>query len=84
MTVKGDTIFKEKLSGSWKNYIRNLVNFHSSSRTSENFHFDGLALSKIYKVLDEKVQKSYVSWHWRVIHKEKLTLEKYAFLYVMQ
>ena len=27
----------------------------------ENLHFDGLLLSKAYKVLDEKVQKSYVS-----------------------
>ena len=48
MTVKGDTIFKEKLTGSWKNYIRNLVNFHWSSCTSENLHSDGRALSKIY------------------------------------
>ena len=27
----------------------------------KNFHFDGILLSKVYKVLDEKVQKSYVS-----------------------
>ena len=33
----------------------------------KNFHFDGILLSKVYKVLDEKVQKSYVSWHWRVM-----------------
>ena len=26
-----------------------------------SLHFDGLALSKAYKVLDEKVQKNYVS-----------------------
>ena len=25
--------------------------------------FDGLVLSKAYKVLDKQVQKSYVSWH---------------------
>ena len=41
--------------------------------------FDGLILFKAYKVLDEKVHKSYVSWQWRVIHKEKLILEKYTF-----
>ena len=61
MTVKGDAKFKGKLSCGLKNNIRNLVNFHASSRKSENLHFDGLLLSKAYKVLDEKVQKSYVS-----------------------
>ena len=61
MTLKGDAIFEEKLTSGLKNEIRNLVNFHASSRKSENLHFDGLVLSKAYKVLDEKVQKSYVS-----------------------
>ena len=54
-------MFKEKLSGGLKTDIRNLVNFHASSRKSEYLHFDGLVLSKAYKVLVEKVQKSYAS-----------------------
>ena len=41
--------------------IRNLINFRVSSRKSENLLFGGLVLSKSYKVLDEKVQKNYVS-----------------------
>ena len=45
----------------WKNDIRKLINFHASIRKSENLHFDGLVLFKAYKVLDEKVQKNYVS-----------------------
>ena len=61
MTLKGDAIFKEKLTGGLKNDIRNLVNFNASSRNSENLHFDKLLLSKAYKVLDGKVQKSCVS-----------------------
>ena len=61
MTLKGDAIFKEKLTGGLKNDIRNLVNFHASSRKPENLHFDGHILSKAYKVLGEKVQRSYVS-----------------------
>ena len=61
MTPKGDVIFKEKLTGRLKKNMRKLVNFHASSRKSENLHFDGLILSKAYKVLDEKVQKRYVS-----------------------
>ena len=61
MTLKGDAIFKEKLAGGLKNDIRNLINFHASSRKSGKLHFDGFVLYKAYKVLDEKVQKSYVS-----------------------
>ena len=61
MTLKGDAMFKEKLTGGLKNDIRNLINFRASSRKSENLHFDRLVLSKTYKVLNEKVQKSYVS-----------------------
>ena len=61
MTLKDDATFKEKLTGGLKNGISNLVNFHASSRKSENFPFDGLVLSKAYKVLDEKVQKTFVS-----------------------
>ena len=61
MALKGDAIFKEKVTGGLKNEIRNLVNFYASSHKTENVHFDGLVLSKAYKVLDEKVKKSYVS-----------------------
>ena len=50
-----------KLTCGLKNNLRNLLNFHVSSWKSKNLHFDGLLLSKAYKDLDEKVQKSYVS-----------------------
>ena len=59
--TQGDAKYKGKLTYSLKNEIRNLVNFHVSSRKSENLHFDELLLSKAYKDLDEKVPKSYVS-----------------------
>ena len=36
MTLNGDTKFKEKLTCDLKNDIRNLTNFHASSRKSEN------------------------------------------------
>ena len=71
MTLKGDAKFKGKLTCSLKNNFRNLLNFHASSWKSGNLHFDGLLLSKAYKDLDEKVQKSYVSWHWRVMQSLK-------------
>ena len=61
MRLQSDAKFKGKLICGLKNDIRNLVNFHASSQKSENFHFDGILASKGYKVLDQKVQKSYVS-----------------------
>ena len=61
MTLKGDPKFKGKLTCGLKNDIRNFINFHASSRNSENLHFDRMLLSKAYKYLDEETQKSYVS-----------------------
>ena len=58
MTMKGDAKFKGKLICGLKKDIKNLVNFHASSRKSENLHLDQILLSKAYKDLDEKVQKS--------------------------
>ena len=52
MTLTGDAIFKEKLTGGLKNVMSNLINSHASSCKSENLHFDGLVLSKAYKFLD--------------------------------
>ena len=61
MTLKGDAKFKRKLNCGLKNDIKNLNNFHASCRKSENLRFDWMLLSKAYKDLDEKIQKSYVS-----------------------
>ena len=61
MTLKVDAKSKGKLTLGLKIDIRNLVNFHASRRKAENLNFDGLLLSKGYKILDEKVQTSYVS-----------------------
>ena len=61
MTLKGDAKFKRKLTCGMKNNIRNLINFHVSTRKFENLHFDKILLSKAYKDLDEKIQKSYIS-----------------------
>ena len=58
MTLKGDPKFKGKLIRDLKNDLRDLVNFHTSSRKSGNLHFHGLFLSKAHKDLDEKVKKS--------------------------
>ena len=54
MTLKNGAKFKEKLTRGLKNYIRNLINFHASSRKSEKLHFDVFLLSKEYKFLMNK------------------------------
>ena len=58
MTLKTEAKFKGKLICGLKKDRRNLVNFHASSRKSENLHLDWILLSKAYTDLDEKVQKS--------------------------
>ena len=52
MTLKGDAKCEGKLICDLKNNIKNLVNFHASSRKSENVHFDRVLLSKANKDLD--------------------------------
>ena len=61
MILKGNAIFKEKLTDGLKNDLMNLINSCVNSRKSKNLHLDALDSSKAYKVLDEKVQKSYFS-----------------------
>ena len=58
MTLKTDAKFKGQLICGLKKDRRNLVNFHASSRKSENLHLHWILLSKAYTDLDEKVQKS--------------------------
>ena len=71
MTLKSNAKFEEKLTLGFKNDMINLVNFNGSSGKSEDLHFDGLLLSIAYKVSVRKVQKNYLSWHWKVIQTSK-------------
>ena len=59
--------FEEKLTLVSKNDMRNLVNFNVSSGKSESLHFDVLLFSIAYEVSAKKVQKNYLSWHWKKI-----------------
>ena len=61
VALKSGAKFKRKLTYGLKNDIQNLISFYVSSRKSENLPFDWMLLSKAYKYLDEKIQKSYVS-----------------------
>ena len=74
MTLKCHAKFEEKLTHGFKNDMRNLVSFHQGTQKSENFHFHGLLLSKVYNVWAKKVQRSYVLWQWRVMENLKIKL----------
>ena len=54
MTVKGDAKFKGKLTRGKLTHIRKLVNFHGNSWKSDNLHFDGFLLLKIFRWKDTK------------------------------
>ena len=45
--------------------------FDGSPKISPNLYFDRLLLLKVYKISAKKVQRSYVSWYWRVMQKLK-------------
>ena len=67
MTLNNDAKFKEWPTSHCKNDMKNLVNFHGSTWKSQNLYFDGVPMSKEYKVLTKKLQRSYVSCHWTVV-----------------
>ena len=66
MTLKSDAKFKEKLICGFKYDMRNLVNFHPTTLESE-IHFHEVFLSKVNKVWTKKMERSYLSWHWKVM-----------------
>ena len=58
---------KKKLIYCFKN-DKNLVNFDPSLRYA---HFDWSLLWKVCNIWSKKVNRSYLSWHWRVIQNLK-------------
>ena len=67
MTLKWGTKFGEEVTCRFKIDIRNLTNFDRVLKSLKTFHFNGLLLSKVCIVLANTVQRSYFSWHWRVM-----------------
>ena len=60
MTLKSDVKLEEESMCHCKNSMRNLVNFHPSTRKSQNLQFVRVLMSKvyIYKALAKKLQSS--------------------------
>ena len=73
MTLKRYANFEEKLTCCLENTIRNFANFHQSARKCQNWNFDRILLPKVENVWPWNLQRSYVSWQWRMIQKFKRT-----------
>ena len=50
MKLESDAIFEEKLTCCKENDIRNLANFHQSTRMCQNWNFDRILLSRVENV----------------------------------
>ena len=50
MTMKNDVKFEKELTCKFKIDLRNLANFDLSTGKSQNLHFNGLLLTKVYNV----------------------------------
>ena len=78
--TENEAKFEEKLILSSTNDMRKLVNFNASSGKSGYLPFDVLFYSIAYKVSPCKVQKNYLSWHWKKIQTLK---KKWLFIWKM-
>ena len=61
MTLNSDAKLEEEPTCRCRNDMKNLANFYASTGKSKYLHFDGVLMSKVYKVLAKKIQRSYVS-----------------------
>ena len=61
MTLNNDAKFEEEPTCCSKNDMTDLENFHASTGKSPNLHFDEVLRPKVYKVLANKLQRSYMS-----------------------
>ena len=47
--------------------------FTQALESVKDLHFNGFLATKVYNVKAKKVQRSYLSWHWRVMQNLKKT-----------
>ena len=67
MTLKGDAKFEDKLTCGLENDMRNMANFHQSTWKYQNWNSDVI----VENVWAENLQRSYVSWQWRMMQNFK-------------
>ena len=62
--MKKTQFFVAKITRIWWIFVQALKGL-------KNVHFDWSLLCKVYNVWPKKVQRSYISWHWRVMRNLK-------------
>ena len=70
MTLKIDAKFEEKLICCFKN-DKNLVKFDPSTQKSQKFSLSFVFIVQSINIWPEKVQRSHLSWHGRVMQNLK-------------
>ena len=55
MKMKKDAKLEEELTCHFKTGMRNLSKFDSSTKKSQNLHFNGLVLTKVYNIWAKKI-----------------------------
>ena len=75
ITMKNDTKMEVELTCRFKIDMRNLTNLTRVLESLKNLYFNRLLVTKVYNIWAKTVQRSHLSWHWRVMQnlKEKLT-----------
>ena len=74
MRNKSSVQFQLKMYMLWTKGAHQSAKFQTFDclrKISPNLYFDRLLLLKVYKILAEKVQRSYVSWPWRLMQNLK-------------
>ena len=71
MTLKSDAKFEENLTFGLENEKRDFANLHQSTSKSQNWDFDGILWSKVENVWAQNLQRSCVSWQWRMMQNLK-------------
>ena len=71
MTMKNNTKIEDELTCLFKTDVRNLTNLARALESPKKLCFNGLLVTKIYNVWAETVQRSHLSWHWRVMQNLK-------------
>ena len=71
MAIKNDAKFEEELTSRFKIDTTNWQILTRALECLKNLRFDRLLLTKVYNVWANKVQKSYVWWHWRLMQNFK-------------
>ena len=62
---------EEKLTCDLEYDMSNMANIHQSTRKSQNWDSDGILLFKVENAWAWNIQRSYVSWKWRMMYSLK-------------